>query len=641
MQHAALESKQKTDEASGGKTRQPNPVATVRHSIPLSAAGLGAIQRKCASQGAAGIVGLHTASGNRAVMGLMRRAAGDLPVSQPGDLLEQEADRTADTVMSESPVQVQRKCACDQDDERQAVQRKEVAAGAVPAVPAVSDVVRSPGGRLDAGVRAFMEQRFGQDFGHVAVHTDSLANASARALNAHAYTIGSHVVFGAGLYSPHSGAGRKLLAHELAHVVQQSGCVVPGMVQRQSAPFGAGGGFHGQMERDRIAQQRGSPPSSGSSAAEQQEQRAEAAIREAHNRGVVYGLTLAEAAENVGLHNQDPVPDDWDLVPSDRRSFIEFVQGRQEGPWRLRPPAVSIADPARLQSFLDGVNAGLESHASMERFFAPIAEALQLLSMALATSSMMRGFAPPVAGAGPPRLRVIPGGGGRAPRIITEPIMVSPASPPPRMAVAAGRGPVAAAVAEPVPLVEPVPAPAPRRLTLIHSQPEAAVVPRPRPQPASPPMRAPVPLPGLNQAREGNERSRDGRSSMRHQIQRGADHHSSVSVTADPRIGVTVAQLRTTMAANFARFMSIASGAEPVPRGWVRGQTTWDRPIRSAIIAQSQAIGLSPAAGGVTEAGDINALRRCFDPGTLTASPRCVTNDVRLDIENRGHNLRT
>ena len=88
--------------------------------------------------------------------------------------------------------------------------------------PAVDKVVSSGGGQaLDPATRGFMEERFGQDFGGVRVHTDSQAAESARSLNAHAYTVGHDVVFGAGRYQPETGSGKQLLAHELAHVVQQ------------------------------------------------------------------------------------------------------------------------------------------------------------------------------------------------------------------------------------------------------------------------------------------------------------------------------------------------------------------------------------------------------------------------------------
>jgi len=95
-------------------------------------------------------------------------------------------------------------------------------------VPAsVYDVLRSRGDALDAGERAFFEPRFGHDFGRVRVHADATAADSASAVNASAYTVGHHVVFGRGRYQPNLSSGRELLAHELAHVVQQRGASIP------------------------------------------------------------------------------------------------------------------------------------------------------------------------------------------------------------------------------------------------------------------------------------------------------------------------------------------------------------------------------------------------------------------------------
>jgi hypothetical protein len=85
----------------------------------------------------------------------------------------------------------------------------------------VSDVIRSPGYPLDASTRAFFEPRFGRDLGDVRVHTDSHAAASARFINAHAYTAGSDIVFASGKFSPDTSSGRALLAHELTHVLLQ------------------------------------------------------------------------------------------------------------------------------------------------------------------------------------------------------------------------------------------------------------------------------------------------------------------------------------------------------------------------------------------------------------------------------------
>ena len=111
-------------------------------------------------------------------------------------------------------------------DDDTAVQRKANGASARAAsgaAPTIRESLQSEGHPLDAGTRAFMRQRLGHDFGHVRVHTDASADRAARATDARAYTIGSDVVFAAGEYSPHTADGRRLLAHELVHTLQQEG----------------------------------------------------------------------------------------------------------------------------------------------------------------------------------------------------------------------------------------------------------------------------------------------------------------------------------------------------------------------------------------------------------------------------------
>jgi outer membrane protein OmpA-like peptidoglycan-associated protein len=175
-----------------------------------------------------------------------------LAVSQPDDPHEREADRIAETVMrmaalpTATPFSVshhrsgeaQRKCASCEEEEKQEIQRKEHSAAADP--PAVSTLVvdgalSSPGRPLDEATRSFMEPRFGYDFSHVRVHDDSSSATSAAAVNANAYTIGPHIVFGTGRYQPRSNDGRRLLAHELAHTVQQASS--PPQVQRNISDF--------------------------------------------------------------------------------------------------------------------------------------------------------------------------------------------------------------------------------------------------------------------------------------------------------------------------------------------------------------------------------------------------------------------
>lgn len=121
-----------------------------------------------------------------------------------------------------------------------AVVQRRVASGSsgpIGAPPIVHDVLTSSGRPLDRPTRNFFESRFSHDFGHVRVHADALASESAQAVNALAYTVGSHVVFRTGQFDPNSHAGQRLLAHELTHVLQAdtgAGRKMPS-VQRRAA----------------------------------------------------------------------------------------------------------------------------------------------------------------------------------------------------------------------------------------------------------------------------------------------------------------------------------------------------------------------------------------------------------------------
>lgn len=107
--------------------------------------------------------------------------------------------------------------------------------GRVPST--VQNVLASPGKPLDAATRAYMEPRFGHNFSQVRIHDDTQAADSAKAINAQAYTVGRDMVFGARQFSPHTSDGRKLLAHELTHVLQQGGTAFQaGNALRISAP---------------------------------------------------------------------------------------------------------------------------------------------------------------------------------------------------------------------------------------------------------------------------------------------------------------------------------------------------------------------------------------------------------------------
>jgi hypothetical protein len=117
------------------------------------------------------------------------------------------------------------------------VQRRAATSAETPAVPAdVADVVRTPGYPLDAGMRAFMEPRFGRDFSGVRVHVGADAAHSAHGVHAMAYTVGNHIVFGAGMFPTATHEGRRLMAHELTHVVQQTRTRNDGAKSRPGEP---------------------------------------------------------------------------------------------------------------------------------------------------------------------------------------------------------------------------------------------------------------------------------------------------------------------------------------------------------------------------------------------------------------------
>lgn len=197
------------------------------------------------SPGEPGSAGLALAGG-----ALLQRK---LRLGAVDDPLEREADRVAAAVVSapsppparvaaglragRSSQDVQR-CACDDDE---TLQRQTAGAGLRPAPAAYFQPrgsappgVTGAGRPLEPAVREFMEPRFGADLGEVRVHTGGEAQRSARELNARAYTLGHHVVFGASEYRPESPGGRLLLAHELTHVLQQAAGRT-GSVQRSAA----------------------------------------------------------------------------------------------------------------------------------------------------------------------------------------------------------------------------------------------------------------------------------------------------------------------------------------------------------------------------------------------------------------------
>ncbi len=133
---------------------------------------------------------------------------------------------------------LQRACAaCAAEDKERLDRHADSGEAAIGAQPSpIRAVMSSSGEPLDASTRAFMEPRFGRDFGAVRIHRDSGAAESAKAVNARAYTVGNHVAFASGQFSPGTQEGRRLLAHELTHTIQQGTVSQPRMDRATDAP---------------------------------------------------------------------------------------------------------------------------------------------------------------------------------------------------------------------------------------------------------------------------------------------------------------------------------------------------------------------------------------------------------------------
>src|SRR5690242_10347973 len=169
------------------------------------------LQRACACGGTPGASGECEACRKKRLAG---RAAGlqtKLAVNQPGDRWEQEADRMAESVVSGHDPRYQPLAS---PTSLPLMREAGSAPAGVDAPANVDMVLNSSGEPLERGARTFMEGRFGYDFSRVRVHTDRQAAQSASEVGALAYTVGQHIVFGAGQYAPGSQAGHKLIAHE-------------------------------------------------------------------------------------------------------------------------------------------------------------------------------------------------------------------------------------------------------------------------------------------------------------------------------------------------------------------------------------------------------------------------------------------
>ena len=216
------------------------------------------LQRKCAC-------GQHTIAGGECIECRRKRESGQirhpiqtkLTTGHPGDKYEQEADSVTNHVMRMAGPRLQRQVLPEQKDEADSpLQTMPLAHGQagngsgkhseVPAI--VHDALRSPSRPLDPQTRDFMEARFGHDFSKVRVHTDGKAAESAQAVNALAYTVGHDVVFAAERFAPRIYKGQRLIAHELAHVLQQAGPSPVDRIEEKADESGLKGKLVGRDE---------------------------------------------------------------------------------------------------------------------------------------------------------------------------------------------------------------------------------------------------------------------------------------------------------------------------------------------------------------------------------------------------------
>ena len=128
-----------------------------------------------------------------------------LKVSQPDDGYEREADRLSEQVVRQYPK----------------TEQARLSSGSPPMTTPGNSAVPGTGTPLPAAQRAFFETRLGDDFGSVRIHTQPQSAHLARELNARAFTMGNDIVFDQDQYAPQTREGRRLLAHELVHVLQQ------------------------------------------------------------------------------------------------------------------------------------------------------------------------------------------------------------------------------------------------------------------------------------------------------------------------------------------------------------------------------------------------------------------------------------
>ena len=240
----------RTDSAPGFEAADPSPgLAPVAAGAPDMLLQRSALAHAVnAPIRAAALLRTQQTHGNRAVQWSVARIQTKMAISEPGDSLEQEADRVAEHAMTGEECECGGTCEeCQAGAARKVqtkpsagaaarqVQRQAAASQEAEGIDLDTRLAQHAGGGqpLAEGARTFAESRLGHDFGDVRVHTDSEASDLAASINAEAFTTGSDIYFRDGRHDPESHDGRRLLTHELTHVVQQRS--TPRLAQRRAA----------------------------------------------------------------------------------------------------------------------------------------------------------------------------------------------------------------------------------------------------------------------------------------------------------------------------------------------------------------------------------------------------------------------
>ena len=578
-----------------------------------------------------------------------------LAISQPGDEYEREAEHVAEQVMrmsaqgtlagtaSSSAVSgVQRNCSCGgtcgdcRKNKYGRLQSKRVSVNSLSqaeAPPVVDKTLRSSGQPLDPAVRAFMEPRFGHDFSRVRVHCGTIADQSARGVNAHAYTRGHNIVFAAGQYAPGTRDGNRLLAHELTHVLQQGFGRQQGVLQRDDKPLIPARKPGGSSDLDATVKNIESV------------WRGVAAIAIPYpelKQWVAQGDTVVAliqthvgAALNAISAKNDILFAEYELVLESDKVMYDFIS------WH----AVAYANLLSLRSGIDGlINAfdhdsdvGFGLHyfrkftgrANAERIARELKKAVDGVPANSANQlGLVRTDIPLTL------------------QSISQPITVTSAQIPATRAIIMERTRAAETLQVNIQrgvdyenqlldgafkeggqqAIDNVKEYYALKKSIEKKDPKEKTGEAPEPH------QVPVPSPSPDE--EEKKKKRHG--TMRHQIQQGDKlHFASLAVTALDNNGVTGLQLRTTMAANFDRSMSITRGEQPVSSAGPKvpsdgkGQSA-PGSSRRVRLSRRSSLGAKMITGG-----NIRALQRCFDPKTGSTSG-CATNDVRLDVKTPG-----